>query len=58
MQNVIDGLMFAVCAFLVLYVFAFAITGACLVGSSQPVFSCRDNLAGAVVYQSVSLILQ
>ena len=42
----------------VLYVASFAIIGACLVASSQPVGACRDNIAGAIVYKSVSAIIK
>ena len=40
----------------VLYVASFAIIGACLVASSQPVEACRDNIAGAIVYHSISTL--
>lgn len=41
-----------------LYIIAFAFVGACLVGSSQPVSSCRDNMAGEIVYNTVSAFVQ
>ena len=57
MQKIADVLVLSVFVVFALYLLAFAFVGACLVGSSQPVFQCRDNLAGEIVYKTVSLVL-
>lgn len=57
MTKTLDVLMSAVLAVFVLYLFSFAFVGACLVGTAQPVSECRDNIAGRIVYQTVSLFI-
>lgn len=57
MIKTLDVLSFVVCGAAILYMLAFAFVGACLVGSSQPVSTCRDNAAGQLVYRTVSLAL-
>ncbi len=57
MQTIADILVVSVLTVFLVVVFCFAVTGACLVGSSQPVFLCRDNVAGQVTYEVVSLVI-
>ena len=58
MTRVLDVLVLSVSIVLGVYVLAFAFTGACLVGSVQPVSECRDNLAGELVYETVAPIVR
>lgn len=57
MQKTLDVLMVVALFIIAVIVLAFAFTGACLVGSSQPVYQCRENVAGQIVYKTVSLVI-
>ncbi len=57
MQKIADAVMVSVLVMFLVIAFCFAVTGACLVGSSQPVSSCRDNVVGQVTYELVSLVI-
>ncbi len=53
----LDALVFVVLAVMFFYISAFAFVGACLVASTQEVSQCRNNVAGEIVYRSVSMFL-
>ena len=55
LSKVLDVLVFSVLGVLIVYVMAFAIVGACLVGSQS--VDCRHNVAGDMVYSVVSLAI-
>ena len=54
MQRIADAFMVSVLVVFIVIAFCFAVTGLCLVASDQ---NCRDNVAGMVTYEIVSLVI-